>query len=35
VAAHETPHPAYLTCRAEQPGLQVAYELVSLSRSVR
>jgi hypothetical protein len=35
VAAHETRDPDYLTCRAEQPGVQVAYELVSLSRSIR
>jgi hypothetical protein len=35
VAAHEMPDPDYLTCRAEQPGVPVAYELVSLSRSVR
>jgi hypothetical protein len=35
VTAHETRDPDYLTCRAEQPGVQVAYELVSLSRSVR
>jgi hypothetical protein len=35
VAAHERRDPDYLTCRAEQPGVQVAYELVSLSRSVK
>jgi hypothetical protein len=35
VAAHESGEPVYLTCRAEEPGRPVAYELVSLSRSVR
>jgi hypothetical protein len=35
VAAHETQHPDYLTCRAEEAGVQLAYELVSLSRSDR
>jgi hypothetical protein len=35
VAAHDLPDPVYLTCRAEEPGLPVAYELVSLSRSER
>jgi hypothetical protein len=35
VAAHQLPDPVCLTCRAEEPGLPVAYELLSLSRSVR
>jgi hypothetical protein len=35
VMSRELPDPAYLTCRAEDRGRPVAYELVSLSRSVR
>jgi hypothetical protein len=33
VAAHDLPDAVYLTCRAEEPGRPMAYELVSLSRS--
>jgi hypothetical protein len=35
VSAHELPDPVYLTCRADEPGRPVAYELDSFSRSVR
>jgi hypothetical protein len=35
VAAQEVPDAVYLTCRAEEPGRPVAYELVSLRRSER
>jgi hypothetical protein len=35
VEAHELPDPVYLTCRAEERGVPVSYELVSLSRSER
>jgi hypothetical protein len=35
VSATELPDPHFLTCRAEEPGRPVAYELDSLSRSVR
>jgi hypothetical protein len=33
VAADDLPVAVHLTCRAEEPGRPVAYELVSLSRS--
>jgi hypothetical protein len=35
VSAHELPDPVYLTCRANEPGRPVAYEVDSFSRSVR
>jgi len=32
LAARVLPEPAYMTCRAEQPGQTVAYDLISLER---